>query len=261
MPDGVDSRSAPEQITAQLHKALVDGSLQPGDRLPPEPKLAESFGVSRSTMREALKLLKGQGLLETQRGSKGGHFVATPRTDGVAAQLGMTFGIWFDLGEISVAEVYEARRIVESACVRLAAVRATQEDIQEMDRILEDQADPAISLQQFLVLDVSFHQAVSTAARNYLLSLPMSAIHIMRPRTNSLMQRHDRGRVISQHRALLDAIASGDPDAADAALSDHMSFLEAQRSTSPNASVADLPSIEDDQVIAGTVSGVEDSDG
>jgi DNA-binding FadR family transcriptional regulator len=244
-PDGVDSRSAPEQIAAQLHQALVSGSLQPGDRLPPEPELADGFGVSRSTVREALKLLRGQGLLETQRGSKGGHFVATPHAEGVAAELGRTFGIWFDIGEISVAEVDEARHVVERACVQLAAKRATREDLDEMGRILDAQADPSISLQEFLNLDVAFHQAISTAARNYLLSLPMSAIHMVRPRTNTLIQRHDRTRVITQHRALLEAISSGDAAAAEAAILNHMSFLEAQRDADLGSSVADLPSIDE----------------
>lgn len=248
-PNDVDSRSAAEQIAAQLHKALMAGSLQPGDRLPPEPELAEGFGVSRSTVREAVKLLRGQGLLETQRGSKGGHFVARPRAENIAAELGRTFAIWFDIGEISVAEVDEARHIVERACVRLAAARATPGDVAEMRQTIEAQSDPAISLQEFLDLDVRFHQSISTAARNHLLGLPMSAIHIVRPRTNSLIQKHDRERVVAQHTALLDAIEAHDPDAAESAILDHMSFLEAQRQEGLESSLADLPQVDDQEAV------------
>jgi GntR family transcriptional repressor for pyruvate dehydrogenase complex len=249
-PDVVDTRSAAEQIAAQLHQALVAGALKPGDRLPSEAQLAEGFAVSRSTLREAVKLLRGQGLLETQRGAKGGHFVAKPRADDLAAELGRTFCIWFDIGEITVAEVDEARHIVELACVRLAAERATEDDLDEMRGILEAQADRDISLTEFLELDVAFHQAISVAARNHLLSLPMSAIHIVRPRTNTLIQHHDRERVVAQHQALLEAVGAGDADAAEAAIIAHMSFLNAQRQEEVEAPLAELPELEENSAEA-----------
>ena len=249
-PDVVDTRSAAEQIAAQLHQALVAGALKPGDRLPSEAQLAEGFAVSRGTLREAVKLLRGQGLLETQRGSKGGHFVAKPRADDLAAELGRTFCIWFDIGEITVAEVDEARHIVERACVRLAAERATEDDLDEMRGILEAQADRDISLTEFLELDVAFHQAISVAARNHLLSLPMSAIHIVRPRTNTLIRHHDRERVVAQHRTLLEAVGAGDADAAEAAILAHMSFLKAQRQEEVEAPLAELPELKENSAEA-----------
>lgn len=228
-PTTVDSSSAAEKIALQLRTALIDGSLRPGDRLQPEPDLAEAFGVSRATVREAIKILRGQGIVRTTRGSKGGHFLMKPQTEDLAETLGETYGLWFDLGDISVAEVDEARFFVERAIVRLAAERRTEEDLEEMRTILEEAADESISLREFLLLEVEFHRAISRSARNRLLSLPMSAIHIVRPRTNKLLPRHHRPTVLRQHRALYEAIASGDPDVAEQALLDHVEFLEQER--------------------------------
>lgn len=228
-PVSVDSLTAAEQIAEQLRGAMIEGSLSPGDRLPPEPELAEGFGVSRPTVREAMKILRGQGVLETARGARGGNFIRHPRTLDMAESLGETYCLWFDIGDISVAEVDEARAVVERACVRLAAVRRTTEDITEMHTILAEAADPALPLQDFLALEVAFHRAIANSARNRLLNLPMQAIHMVRPRTNKLLKTHDRPKVLAQHRALAEAIESGDPDVAESRLNEHLEHLDRQR--------------------------------
>lgn len=228
-PTAVQTRSAADQIAAQLRKALVNGSLRPGDRLEAEPELAGKFGVSRATVREAIKVLRTQGMLHTSRGAKGGHFVVTPRTRDLAESVSETFGLWFEAGDVSLAEVDEARAVVERACVRLAAMRRTAEDVEVMSAILDGQADPSITLAQFLDHDTGFHSAIAAAARNRLLELPMTAIHMVRPRTNQLLRKHDRPAVITQHRRILQAIEKGDPEAAENALEAHIGYLATER--------------------------------
>ena len=228
-PTAVEPRSAADQIARQLREALTSGALRPGDRLAPEPNMAADFGVSRATLREAIKILRAQGVLRTQRGAKGGHFVVSPQTDVLAESVGQTFGLWFDAGDISVAEVDEARLVVERACVALAAGRRTQVDLDAMRKILADAGDPALTLEQFLQYEVMFHRRIAQAARNRLLELPMTAIHIVRPRTNRLLRRPDRSVVLDQHTALYDAIAAGDPTRAQVALDNHVGFLERER--------------------------------
>lgn len=228
-PTAVQTRSAADQIAAQLREALVNGSLRPGDRLEPEPELASKFGVSRATVREAIKMLRTQGMLHTSRGAKGGHFVVTPQTRDLAESVSETFGLWFEAGDVSVAEVDEARAVVERACVRLAAERRTDDDIETMDAILVGQADPSLELAEFLDHDTRFHSVIAKAARNRLLELPMTAIHMVRPRTNVILRRPDRPAVVAQHRAILEAIAKGDPAAAEAALDDHIGYLARER--------------------------------
>lgn len=228
-PSAVEPRSAADQIARQLRDALAHGSLRPGDRLATEPELAAEFGVSRATVREAIKLLRAHGMLRTQRGARGGHFVVSPQTDVLAESVGQTYGLWFDAGDVSVAEVDEARLVVERACVALAAERRTEEDLQRMRAILETAADPQLRLEEFLEFEVRFHREIARAARNRLLELPMTAIHIVRPRTNKLLRRHDRARVLDQHTALYEAIAAGDPAKATAALEKHVSYLDEER--------------------------------
>jgi GntR family transcriptional repressor for pyruvate dehydrogenase complex len=191
--------------------------------------MAAEFGVSRATVREAIKLLRAHGMLRTQRGARGGHFVVSPQTDVLAESVGQTYGLWFDAGDVSVAEVDEARLVVERACVALAAERRTDEDLERMRGILENAAQPTLKLSEFLEFEVRFHREIARAARNRLLELPMTAIHIVRPRTNKLLRRHDRRRVLEQHTALYHAIARGDPKLAVAALEQHVSFLEKER--------------------------------
>lgn len=242
-PSSLNSQSAAEQIAEQLRAAMIEGSLAPGDRLPSEPELAEGFGVSRPTVREAMRILRGQGVLETARGSKGGHFIQNPQASDVAQTLGETFSLWFDIGDISVAEVDEAREVVELACVRLAAQRRTNEDIEEMNRILESARDDSLTLAEFLSFDVAFHRAIANAARNRLLDLPMQAIHIVRPRTNALLQTHHREKVLEQHRALRDAIEAQDPDLAEKCLRTHVDYLSDQRQKAVEASDQDVRDI------------------
>lgn len=228
-PTAVQTRSAADQIAAQLREALVSGSLRPGDRLEPEPELAGKFGVSRATVREAIKMLRTQGMLHTSRGAKGGHFVVTPQTRDVAESVSETFGLWFEAGDVSIAEVDEARAVVERACVRLAAERRTDDDMETMEAVLVGQAEPSLSLAEWLDHDTRFHSAIARAARNRLLELPMTAIHIVRPRTNVILRRPDRPAVLAQHRAMLTAIEKGDPAAAEAALDEHLRYLGRER--------------------------------
>ncbi|HEU5324343.1 MAG TPA: FCD domain-containing protein [Candidatus Limnocylindria bacterium] len=247
------SQSAAEAIAGQVRGALIEGRLQPGDRLATEPEMAEDFGVSRSTVREAIRILRGQGFVQTVRGAKGGHFVVTPQTDVVAESVGETLGLWFEAGTVSVAEVDEARNLVEAACVRLAAERRTEEDLRAMEDVLADAAVDDQPLRAFLDHDVRFHRCIARAARNRLLELPMTAIHLIRPRTNVLLRRHDRETVRAQHRQLYEAIRDGDADAAEAAFRDHASYIAEERAAAAEErqrrpteiAVRELPELSD----------------
>lgn len=228
-PQHVQTTSAADQIAAQLRHAMTAGQLQPGDRLAAEPALATEFGVSRATVREAIKVLRAQGLLRTIRGTRGGHFVVTPQTDVVAAAVGETFSLWFDSGDVTVAEVDEARAAVETICVRLATVRRTQAELDMLRDLTERAADPAIPLEEFFDLNLRFHYVIAKAARNRLLELPMVAVHMVRAKTNSLIPHHEREPSIQQHREIVAAIEARDPVAAEAAFANHVRFVISQR--------------------------------
>lgn len=228
-PQLVQPRSAPDEIAAQVRNALIEGIIRPGDRLGSEGELAQEFGVSRATVREAIKVLRTHGILRTARGARGGHFVVSPQTEAVAESVGETFGLWLDAGSISIAEVDEARLVIERACVRFAATRRSDEDLRLMREILTRSRDRRLSLASFLECDVRFHRQIAVAAGNRLLELPMTAIHLVRPRTNILLRHHDRARVAAQHEAILDAVAARDPDGAEAAFLSHIEHLNRER--------------------------------
>jgi len=250
----ITSRTAAEEIARQLRDALISGSIQPGDRLSTEPGLAEEFGVSRATVREAMRILRGQGIIQTLRGARGGHFLVSPQTEAVTKSVGEAFGLWFDAGAVSIAEVDEARNVVERALVRLAAERRTEDDLRAMEEILGE-ADESQSLTDFLDLDVRFHGQIAIAARNRLLELPMNAIHSVRPRTNRLLRRHDRSAVFAQHSRLYEAIRDGDPDAAEQAFLAHAEYIRrereaaiaAQKRSAREIAVGELPAVSDEE--------------
>lgn len=234
-PQAVRARRAGEEVADQLREALIRGVLKPGDRLAVEPTLADQFGVSRPTIRNAINTLRKQGMLRTIRGAKGGHFVVAPQTDMVARDIGETFSLWFDAGAVTMTEVDEARELIERQCVRLAALRRTEEDLEALREIVEAPADDKGPLEAFWDFDIRFHQQIARAARNRLLEMPMMAIHLLRPYTNLLMDHHDRARTRAQHLAIYQAIAARDPDHAERALIAHVKSLASQRGTASRA--------------------------
>lgn len=220
-------RSGAQQIAEQLRDAVANGSLRPGDKLPGEHELAASFDVARGTVREALKTLAANGLVRSTRGSKGGTFVTVPESEWVAEQLGDLLEIWFQVGNVTLAEVNDARGVLEHACVRRAALNRTEDDLAAMRRPVERSRDPEISDEEFIAADLEFHAAVSSAARNAILGLAMSAVHLARPRANRLLLRRlDRLAVADQHWAVYEAIRDRDADRAGAALNAHVAHLE-----------------------------------
>src|ERR1700732_125439 len=114
-----------EEIADQIRKELPDRRLRAGDRLPPERVLAEQFGVSRNTLREALRSLENAGLLRLQKGATGGAFVRESTGDAIVTGL----RDMFHLGAIQPEHLTEARVLIEPIAVRAACDRATPEDI------------------------------------------------------------------------------------------------------------------------------------
>src|SRR5881394_3451228 len=124
---------ASSSIADQIRQAIVTGKLDQGERLPPERELAEQFGVSRVTVRDALRALEAMGLIEVRVGARGGAFVTAP-TGSVVAQ---TMSDMMMMSAISPEDVVEARLIVELGTVTLACVRATDEDLARLRELCE----------------------------------------------------------------------------------------------------------------------------
>ncbi|PTB17053.1 FadR family transcriptional regulator [Trinickia symbiotica] len=121
-----------EAICDQIRQRLARGELKPGDRLPTERELAEQLGVSRSVVREAIRSLESAGIVEARPGLYGGFFI---RTGSSSTGLSQTVQDMVSLGQLSIADVTEARIELMSVAIRLACTRATEE---ELDNIAAD---------------------------------------------------------------------------------------------------------------------------
>ncbi|MGX6447633.1 FadR/GntR family transcriptional regulator [Patulibacter sp. S7RM1-6] len=230
-PRRLTRASAATQIADQVRDAILRGELTAGERLPPEPELADEFGVSRATVREAIKLLAAARLVESTRGAAGGTFIVLPDPAAVAESIGDTISLWFSSGSTSLAEVSEARESIERICVRLAAERRTDEDLAAIRRAVEDARGAGGDLDALLRHDLDFHIAICRAGKNAVLELPMTAIHLVRPWTNTVVYALlDGGAVADQHEAIAAGIAARDAARAEAAFDVHMAYLTELRS-------------------------------
>jgi GntR family transcriptional repressor for pyruvate dehydrogenase complex len=214
-----------ESILKQIKQAIYAGELKHGDKLPTERELAQIFHVSRAAVRSAVLNLEQSGFLEIRKGAGGGFFIQDLDFRPVRESLSDLV----KLGKASVSHLTEARVIIEPEAASLAALRATAEDVAQIERSLESfqrridegaPPDPA---------DLEFHACVAQGSKNPVL------IVIMRPLMDLLFQSIaayllDRGRsglIARQHNGILDAIKAGEPDEARALMLEHVKAMNA----------------------------------
>lgn len=116
--------SISRQIAEQLREAIVDGRFKIGDRLPTEDELAQRYGVSRPSVREALKGLAAQNLVRARRGPSGGNFVIQPSHEGLAESLSASATLLVGMGALDISEIMEARRALQGSCLKLVVKNA-----------------------------------------------------------------------------------------------------------------------------------------
>ncbi len=227
---GIVTTSVARQIADSLRAAILEGRIKADERLPTEEDLAARYGVSRPTIREALKRLAAQNLVRSRRGPAGGNFVVRPAPAEFAHSLAGAATLMVSMGAFGHDEIAEARREMQGLCCRLAAARRGAAHLAQMDAELAIQADPATADTEFCASDVRFHRAVVDAAGNGLIGLTMHAVvEAMTPITNMVVARErSRAEIAARHRALRDAIADGDGARAEAVLADLMAYLGEQ---------------------------------
>ena len=198
------TQSLAKQIADSIHESIVDGRLQADDQLPTEEQLAERFGVSRPTVREALKRLAAQNLIHSKRGPKGGTFVKRPNQEEAQSALTTATTLLVSMGEFSFSEIAEARHELELLCCKLVVERRTDEHLQRMAAELAIQRSE-ISDEAFCASDVRFHRAFVDATGNRLLQFNLSTvIEGLQPVANLLVFRfRQRQVIVDQHKRLL----------------------------------------------------------
>ncbi len=213
-------RDLSAQIAGAIRDAIVGGQLIVDERLPSESDLSETFGVSRPTVREALKRLAAQSLIRTQRGATGGAFVNRLQYDEAYGQHVTTSTLLLSMNDIDFETACEARYALERACTPLAAARRAPDHLAAMRAEIHRQAQPGLSDESFCASDVAFHRALVDAAGNPVLSYQLAgAVESMQPLMNMITYSdRDRAQIIDFHNTIADALEKQNADAADCGL-------------------------------------------
>jgi GntR family transcriptional repressor for pyruvate dehydrogenase complex len=199
-----------EHIVDQIHALIREGRWAPGDQIPPERELAERFRVSRTSVREALRALEMQGIIESRQG--GGTFVRTADTEALVPPLAAAIL----RGQRELTEVLEVRELIEPGIARLAAARAKTEHVADLETLLERQRDAIANDRPFVDEDTAFHYTLATAADNHiLLRLHNVILDVLRESRQTYLHVPDRPQMsLRGHEAILAAVKANDTEAA-----------------------------------------------
>lgn len=214
-PDSNADLSA--QIASAIRESIISGALRVDERLPSETELSEQFGVSRPTVREALKRLGAQSLIRTQRGASGGAFVNRLTYAEAYRQQITTSTLLLSMNSVSFATACEARYALERACAPLAAERRTPDHLAIMRAETHKQAQPGLSDEAFCASDVAFHRALVDGAENPILSYQLAgAVEAMQPLMNMItFSARSREKIVGQHSQISDALETRNVSAID----------------------------------------------
>ncbi|WP_345636988.1 FadR/GntR family transcriptional regulator [Rugosimonospora acidiphila] len=208
-------------IVEQVRLLIRQGRLKPGDRLPSERDLCESFGVSRVTVREALRVLEAGGLVEIRVGARGGAFVTVPSTERVGASLADLVG----LSPLTVDDVNEARRVFELGIVPLVVERVTDEDLADLYRLCQQQRAARDDEDTSTGLSARFHVRVAGATHNAAIEMLVHSFHgplLGSTREDQEVAPRTAGRGTREHLDFVKALERRDVEAATGIMSRHL---------------------------------------
>ena len=218
----VDAGRAPSLIIDQIRQLIRDGKLNAGDRLPSERDLSERFGVSRVTVREALRGLEANGLVAIKVGARGGAFVTVP----TAERLGETISDLLALSVLTPAELIEARQVFELGMIPVVCERADDQDIADLLEIC-DRADARLAAGSGVPVSLSaaFHLRVARASNNQVVEMFARSFYgpVLVSLLRALEMDPERAAIdTAEHREFVAAVRARDVDAAVGLMSRHL---------------------------------------
>jgi len=210
-----------EEVARQIQNHIVE-HLKPGDVLPPERELAQMFGVSRGSVRDAIRSLELIGLLEPQQGR--GTVVCEPSAD---ALVGPLAAVLIQKQKL-VAELLDVRKIIEPALARRAAQHASAAQIGEMEEILERHSEKVRRGEMAIEEDTQFHYCIALAADNsVILRIVDVLMDMLRATRQRSLQTSGRAqKSLASHQRILAALKRHDPVASEAAMVRHLEEIE-----------------------------------
>jgi GntR family transcriptional repressor for pyruvate dehydrogenase complex len=219
-------RSKAEYVAQQLLERIIAAKLKPGASFATEAELLSQFKVSRPTLRESLKLLESQGVLDRRPGPGGGILVGRPSIDLLAHSL----SVFLRLHEVPFGTVLKAREVIEPALAYEAALNGTEEDFAELERSIERMKalDAQSDQQAFLEENRVFHSVIARASGNKVLEVFWNAISILATGEHHGIRYSvgNQAHVAKAHQRILEACRRRDGHAAAAAMESHVADLE-----------------------------------
>lgn len=213
-------RGASEQVAVQIQHHIQSEALAPGDFLGREEDLAADFGVSRPTLREALKLLASGNLIRASKGPGGGIFVAHTADQGMSRSLSDAIAMMLETGAVSLEELLDARLLFEVPLAGLAAYQPDEETVKRLREALRT-GDPLAAT------DAEIHRTIAAASGNRVIkALTDWVFEVAQPSLDEVIQPAVvQSAVAEQHEALVAAIEKGDAARAERAMKDHLLYL------------------------------------
>lgn len=217
---------ASDVLADDLRERILRGDFPEGTALPPERELVAQTRMSRTTVREALRILEVQGLVQIRTGRAGGAFVQTPGEESIASSV----SLMIRGRQIRMDALLETREAIEPACAKLAAQYRTSADVERLE-LANDAIAGAGPLSEFLTANVEWHVAVAVASHNDLLNgfmLALSRAIYESTDNKGFIDDTVRKTTVKAHKSITDAIRNQDPAAAVRRMQRHVhSYAEA----------------------------------
>ena len=228
--DGARLREKPQQIADELRALIVSGKLSEGDSLGREPELVERFGVSRPSLREALRILEAEGLITVVRGVYGGVVVHEPSQRMTAR----TASLVLRARNVSLADVFEARALIEPIAVKaIASKRGRRAAVTELSSLIDKEEELIEDPESFGVANAVFHERLVALGGNQTLAIVTEMLDEVVVRAIAAVSKTDdtvgvlstRRRGLRSQRRLLELIEAGDATGAEEHWRAHMAVV------------------------------------
>jgi len=213
-----------DEIASQVRALISEGVLKPGDRLPPERELIREFGVSRPSLREALKSLVAQGFLEVKQGDR--TFVKSITSEKLQDPLSLLL----KADTQKIFDLIEVRKAMEAWGAFHAAQRGSEEDIKQLEEIIEEMKEALDEGKSWEKQDADFHLAMAQATHNTIQTHIMSTIYDLLRESVARVFR-DQGKakkLFNQHYRIFSAIKNRSPDKARERVLEHLNYVESE---------------------------------
>jgi GntR family transcriptional repressor for pyruvate dehydrogenase complex len=220
-------RGVSEQVAVEIQHYIQSEDLGPGDFLGREEDLASEFGVSRPTLREALKLLGSRNLIRATKGPGGGIFVAHTAEQGMSRSLSDAIAMMLETDVVTLDELLDARVLLEVPLAGLAAYQPDEETLKTLRDAVQSVAASPDDLEVIHAADTQIHRTIAAAAGNRMVqALTNWIFEVLQPLLIDVLEPAIvHSAIAEQHEDLVAAFEKGDPARAERAMKDHLLYL------------------------------------